>query len=366
MFETVVAELHEVMEEVRERTFAARRPPRRSAAGDACSAPIMSPLVVGSRPRRRLRGPVAQPPARAGAQLLREDLAALYDAFETPRDGARRPRVPARRASCASTWRRCASARSRRRSPDGELHELVIRHELQHTETMLQAMALAGIAAAVVRRPAPVSGTGLEMVEVAEGPFELGAGREGFAYDNERPRHTRVDGAASRSAARRSPTPPGCTSPRAAATNAASGGPTRAGRGSEQYDITHHAAGRGRGPGRARRPRLLVRGRRLRPRPRGAPADGDRVGEGGDLGPARGRRARSGSGPRATSRATRVSSRTRTGSTPRCSSATATGCCAAARAPRTRASPPRSSATGTSPNAGSSSPESGSRDEDAL
>ena len=58
---------------------------------------------------------------------------------------------------------------------DGELHELVIRHELQHTETMLQAMPLAGIAAAVVRRPAPVSGTGLEMVEVAEGPFEIGS-----------------------------------------------------------------------------------------------------------------------------------------------------------------------------------------------
>ena len=31
----------------------------------------------------------------------------------------------------------------------GELTELVIRHELQHTETMLQAMALAGVALVV-------------------------------------------------------------------------------------------------------------------------------------------------------------------------------------------------------------------------
>src|SRR3954447_7185178 len=46
----------------------------------------------------------------------------------------------------------------------------------------------------------------------------------------------------------------------------------------------------GREPGRARRPRLLVRGRRLRPRPRRATAYGDGVGEGGDLGSARGDR----------------------------------------------------------------------------
>ena len=72
----------------------------------------------------------------------------------------------------------------------GELHELVIRHELQHTETMLQAMRLADLEPPDFDGPRPVEGTGLEMVEVAEGPFELGAPDEGFAYDNERPRHT--------------------------------------------------------------------------------------------------------------------------------------------------------------------------------
>src|SRR5262249_51841265 len=37
--------------------------------------------------------------------------------------------------------------------------------------------------------PSIVRDDGLRMAEVAEGPFELGAGADGFAYDNERPRH---------------------------------------------------------------------------------------------------------------------------------------------------------------------------------
>src|SRR5215207_9321169 len=70
-------------------------------------------------------------------------------------------------------------------APVSELHELVIRHELQHTETMLQAMRLGGVMPPSFAGPRPVSGTGLEMVEVAEGPVEIGSGPEGFAYDNE-------------------------------------------------------------------------------------------------------------------------------------------------------------------------------------
>jgi iron(II)-dependent oxidoreductase len=77
---------------------------------------------------------------------------------------------------------------------DGELHELVIRHELQHTETMLQAMTLAGVTPPSFTGPAPVDGTGLEMAEVPEGPFEMGEAPEGFAYDNERPRHAASTG----------------------------------------------------------------------------------------------------------------------------------------------------------------------------
>jgi gamma-glutamyl hercynylcysteine S-oxide synthase len=82
------------------------------------------------------------------------------------------------------------------RAADATLHELVLRHEQQHTETMLQTMELARLpapphAAAV---PAPPAGaaaglTGLELVEVPGGRCTVGASADGFAYDNERPRH---------------------------------------------------------------------------------------------------------------------------------------------------------------------------------
>jgi iron(II)-dependent oxidoreductase len=72
------------------------------------------------------------------------------------------------------------------RGPDVVLHEMVVRHELQHTETMAQAMRLGGLPA-----PAPdeVDGTGLELADVPGGRFERGAPDGRFAYDNERPRH---------------------------------------------------------------------------------------------------------------------------------------------------------------------------------
>jgi iron(II)-dependent oxidoreductase len=127
------------------------------------------------------------------------------------------------------------------RAPVSELHELVIRHELQHTETMLQAMALADLLPPSFTGPAAVDGTGLEMIEVAEGPVTIGTAPEGFAYDNERPRHTA-------STAR-------FTIARTPVTNATwltfaeGGGYERREWWSdegwawkEQYDITHHAA----------------------------------------------------------------------------------------------------------------------------
>ncbi len=53
----------------------------------------------------------------------------------------------------------------------------------------------------------------------------------------------------------------------------------------EQFDITHHAGVADARPAGARLPRVLVRGRRLRPRARCAPSDRGGVGEGGDLDP---------------------------------------------------------------------------------
>ncbi|MDP9416995.1 MAG: SUMF1/EgtB/PvdO family nonheme iron enzyme [Actinomycetota bacterium] len=70
---------------------------------------------------------------------------------------------------------------------DVVLHEMVIRHELQHTETMRQALRLGGLPTGAA--PAPVAGTGLELVDVEGGRVRVGADGDGFAYDNERPRH---------------------------------------------------------------------------------------------------------------------------------------------------------------------------------
>ena len=250
---------------------------------------------MGSGPRRRLRGSVAQPPGRGARTAARRPGRALRRVRDAA-EGARRPRVPARRRAARVHGGGARNVRSKRRSDDGELHELVIRHELQHTETMLQAMTLAGILPPSFGGPRAVSGTGLEMVEVTEGPFELGAAGRRASPTTTSARATARPPSASRSAARRSPTPPGSHFAEGGGYERREWWSDEGWAWKEQYDITHHARP-GRGSGRARRPRLLVRGRRLRPRPRGAPADGDRVGEGGDLGPARGGRARSGSGP---------------------------------------------------------------------
>src|SRR5687768_7402548 len=77
----------------------------------------------------------------AGRELLRPGLAELYDAFETPR--AVRGEAEFLRRDALRDY--LAEVRTRtREAPEGDglLHEMVLRHELQHTETMLQAMAL--------------------------------------------------------------------------------------------------------------------------------------------------------------------------------------------------------------------------------
>ena len=156
--------------------------------------PIMSPLVwdlahiaayedlwIGAR--------------LGGGALLRPELAAMYDAFETPR--AVRGDLPLLDRAGAIAYMQAVRERSaaviERHDGDGTLVELVLRHEHQHNETMLQAMSLAGLLPdrpprpARDGRPAP---TGLESVEVPGGPCTIGAAAGGFAYDNERPRHT--------------------------------------------------------------------------------------------------------------------------------------------------------------------------------
>jgi len=138
-----------------------------------------------------------------GEPLLRPDLAQVYDAFETPR--ADRGELPFLRREealdyLAAVRERTLAAADRRGLGDGFAHELVLRHEQQHGETMLQAIELArlppprwpGAAEEPGPPPEAVPGAGgLELVEIAAGRCAIGADGDGFAYDNERPRHAR-------------------------------------------------------------------------------------------------------------------------------------------------------------------------------
>jgi gamma-glutamyl hercynylcysteine S-oxide synthase len=141
-----------------------------------------------------------------GRELLRSDLAALYDAFETPR--AIRGEIETlgpddARAYLAEVRARTVQTLGERGVGDGVICEMVIRHELQHGETMRQAMTIAGLlgTADAAARDSPLAApeggvessaaSGEGWVELAGGPFAMGSPSDGFAYDNERPRHER-------------------------------------------------------------------------------------------------------------------------------------------------------------------------------
>ncbi|HEY2437352.1 MAG TPA: ergothioneine biosynthesis protein EgtB [Solirubrobacteraceae bacterium] len=128
--------------------------------------------------------------------LLHAELIEVYDAMETPR--ADRGDLPFLRAGEAREYLDAVRERTlevidERGIGDGILHELVLRHEQQHNETMLQTIQLARLDPAWAKRgPAAqrsIVPSGLELVEVPDGECTLGACSEGFAYDNERPRH---------------------------------------------------------------------------------------------------------------------------------------------------------------------------------
>ena len=139
-----------------------------------------------------------------GLPAARPDLAEVYDAAETPRrtrgdtpylrlDDVRDYMETVRERTLGILDASDLSGGSDALNRDGVVWELVLRHEHQHNETMLQTLALAQPGVYSPRRrmataPRPGS-TGPGTVHVDAGPFALGAGVEGFAYDNERPRH---------------------------------------------------------------------------------------------------------------------------------------------------------------------------------
>ena len=130
-----------------------------------------------------------------GRPLLRDDLADVYDAFETPRAG--RGDLPFlgpndARAYLAEVRERTRDVIAERGIDDGIVAELILRHEHQHNETMLQTIQLAelpGLPSQDGAGPAQAAPSGLELIEVPGGPCTVGAAAAGFAYDNERPRH---------------------------------------------------------------------------------------------------------------------------------------------------------------------------------
>lgn len=176
-----------LLEEARERTLALVEP-------------------VSAADMDRVHDPLMSPPAwdlghiaafedlwvcrDTGRELLRPELAEVYDASETPRAG--RGDLPYLRHGEALDY--MEAVRERTRSALGELSpfvaELILQHEHQHDETILQTLQLAAPGTyAPARRPA-AGAAARGTVSVEAGPFRMGASpEEGFSYDNERPDH---------------------------------------------------------------------------------------------------------------------------------------------------------------------------------
>ena len=126
-----------------------------------------------------------------GLELLRAELAQRYDAFETPRPVRAEIAIlgPAEaREYMRAVRARVVEALQRGGVGDGVVCEMVIRHELQHSETMRQTLAIAGLLPAGEPALAPMEEPP-GWVRIAAGAFQMGASQEGFGYDNERPQH---------------------------------------------------------------------------------------------------------------------------------------------------------------------------------
>jgi iron(II)-dependent oxidoreductase len=133
----------------------------------------------------------------ADLPLLHGDLAATYDAFETPR--AVRGDIQLLDTAGALAYMDDVRERTLtaidRHGADPVIHGMVLRHEQQHAETMLQTLSRARLPGYDVpgRTPAPGAPgghSGLEFVPVAGGEVSIGAAPGAFSFDNERPRHS--------------------------------------------------------------------------------------------------------------------------------------------------------------------------------
>jgi iron(II)-dependent oxidoreductase len=175
-----------LLDEARSRTLALVEPVS-EADLDRQHHPLMSPLVWDL-------GHIAAFEdlwvcREAGLELLRPDLAEVYDATETPRP--KRVDLPYLRRNEAVAYMGAVRERmlASLDSVPPFIVEMLLQHEHQHNETMLQTLQLAepGVYAPPRTRPSGAAGAG--SVAVAGGPAQIGFEGDGFAYDNERPRH---------------------------------------------------------------------------------------------------------------------------------------------------------------------------------
>jgi gamma-glutamyl hercynylcysteine S-oxide synthase len=202
------AAIAEALEEARERTLALVEPLDDEQLNRVWSA-ILSPLAwdlghIANFEELWLVQTVG------GREPLHGELGRFYDAIENPRKV--RGELPILRDEELRAYMADVRARTldvledveigpEVENPllrDGFVYEMLLAHELQHNETMLQLLQLVDgyelpPKVAGERSSSRTAGTsasgGAEMVAVEAGEYEIGAGPRGFAYDNERPRH---------------------------------------------------------------------------------------------------------------------------------------------------------------------------------
>ncbi|HET8954582.1 MAG TPA: SUMF1/EgtB/PvdO family nonheme iron enzyme [Solirubrobacterales bacterium] len=210
------AAIAEALSEARERTFALVEP-LDDAQLNTVYSPILSPLAwdlghIANFEELWLVQTIG------GWEPLHGELGRFYDAIENPR--RTRGELPILRNEELRAY--MADVRERALDvlegveigPDAEdpllregfVYEMLLAHELQHNETMLQLLQLVDgyePPAEIEAERNPVvpfgrtasernhaTGPRDEMVAIEAGEYEIGAGARGFAYDNERPRHT--------------------------------------------------------------------------------------------------------------------------------------------------------------------------------
>jgi dimethylhistidine N-methyltransferase len=132
-----------------------------------------------------------------GTAMVQPELIPVYDADETPR--ADRGTLPFLRTDAALDYLRRTRANTldllSARTPENvdRRLELILRHELQHNETMLQTLQIAGLPTGLheaAHIPVSCDDHGLGLIPLAAGSLWIGSEHSaGFSYDNEQPRH---------------------------------------------------------------------------------------------------------------------------------------------------------------------------------